>query len=118
MRGDIAGFHQCMEVFVTDILIRDVPTTLSTLLAQSRRVGLSDGAGMSGWLIDKPAYTRLTPSLEPSRMMIAPPGSAPAVQAVAEHLPVRSEAVDAALAVLTLHHWNELRPHAAVCATD
>jgi SAM-dependent methyltransferase len=49
-------------------------------------------------------------AVEPSRVMIAqrPPGSAPAVQGVAEHLPVRSNAVDAALAVLTVHHWSDL----------
>jgi SAM-dependent methyltransferase len=49
-------------------------------------------------------------AVEPSRVMIAqrPPGSAPAVQAVAEHLPIRSNAVDAALAVLTVHHWSDL----------
>jgi len=36
------------------------------------------------------------------------PDTAPAVQAAAEHLPLRADAVDAALAVLTLHHWDEL----------
>lgn len=36
------------------------------------------------------------------------PGAAPAVQATAEHLPLRADAVDAALAVLTLHHWDKL----------
>lgn len=49
-------------------------------------------------------------AVEPSRVMITqrPPGSAPAVQAVAEQLPIRSHAVDAALAVLTVHHWSDL----------
>jgi SAM-dependent methyltransferase len=49
-------------------------------------------------------------AVEPSRVMIAqrPPGSAEAVQAVADHLPIRSRAVDAALAVLTVHHWSDL----------
>ena len=49
-------------------------------------------------------------AVEPSRVMITqrPPGSAPAVQAVVEHLPIRSNAVDAALAVLTVHHWSDL----------
>ena len=49
-------------------------------------------------------------SIEPSGVMIAqrPPGSAPAVQATAEHLPIRTKAVDAALAVLTVHHWADL----------
>lgn len=49
-------------------------------------------------------------AVEPSRVMIAqrPPGSAPAVQATAEQLPIRTKAVDAALALLTVHHWSDL----------
>lgn len=49
-------------------------------------------------------------AVEPSRTMLAqrPAGSAPAVQAVAEHLPLRDGAVDAAMAVLTVHHWSDL----------
>jgi SAM-dependent methyltransferase len=49
-------------------------------------------------------------AVEPSPVMIAqrPPGAAPAVQAVAEQLPIRTNAVDAALAVLTIHHWTDL----------
>ena len=63
------------------------------------------GAGTGSY---EPARTVI--AVEPSRVMIAqrPPGSAPAVQAVAEHLPIRSNAVDAALAVLTVHHWSAL----------
>lgn len=37
-----------------------------------------------------------------------PPGSAPAVRAVAEHLPVRDNAADAVPALLTIHHWTDL----------
>ncbi len=49
-------------------------------------------------------------AVEPSRVMIAqrPPGSAPAVQAVAEHIPLRDRCADAALAVLTVHHWSDV----------
>lgn len=36
-----------------------------------------------------------------------PPEAAPVVQGRAEHLPFRSGAFDAALAVLTLHHWSD-----------
>jgi SAM-dependent methyltransferase len=63
------------------------------------------GAGTGSY---EPAHTVV--SIEPSRVMIAqrPPGSAPAVQAVAERLPIRPDAVDAALAVLTVHHWDDL----------
>jgi len=35
------------------------------------------------------------------------PGAAPAVQAAAERLPFPDGAFDAALAVLTLHHWDD-----------
>ncbi|WAJ46826.1 methyltransferase domain-containing protein [Mycobacterium sp. Aquia_216] len=63
------------------------------------------GAGTGSY---EPARTVV--SVEPSRVMIAqrPPGCAPAIQAVAERLPIRSNAVDAALAVLTVHHWSDL----------
>jgi SAM-dependent methyltransferase len=63
------------------------------------------GAGTGSY---EPAGTVI--AVEPSRVMITqrPAGSAPAVQAVAEHLPIRSDAVDAALAVLTAHHWSGL----------
>lgn len=48
-------------------------------------------------------------AVEPSHVMIAqrPPGSAPAVQAVAERLPLRDKCADAAMAVLTAHHWSD-----------
>ncbi|MGX7895340.1 class I SAM-dependent methyltransferase [Tsuneonella sp. HG222] len=48
-------------------------------------------------------------AVEPSAEMIAqrPPGSAPAVQASAEHLPFPDKAFDAAMAVLTVHHWGD-----------
>lgn len=49
-------------------------------------------------------------AIEPSRVMIAqrPPGSAPAVQAVAEQIPLRDQCADAALAALTVHHWSDV----------
>jgi SAM-dependent methyltransferase len=48
-------------------------------------------------------------AVEPSREMIAqrPEAQAPVVQAVAESLPFPDAAFDAALAVLTLHHWSD-----------
>jgi SAM-dependent methyltransferase len=48
-------------------------------------------------------------AVEPARRMIAQrrPGAAPVLQGVAEHLPLADAAVDAALAVLTLHHWTD-----------
>lgn len=46
-------------------------------------------------------------AVEPSTVMLSqrPPDAAPAVRAVAEALPFRDGAFDAALAVLTTHHW-------------
>lgn len=48
-------------------------------------------------------------AVEPSLEMIRqrPPGSAPVLRAASEHLPLRSASFDAALAVLTLQHWND-----------
>lgn len=50
-------------------------------------------------------------AVEPSRSMIEQrsPGSAPVIQASAEALPFRDAAFDAALALLTMHHWTDWR---------
>jgi SAM-dependent methyltransferase len=49
-------------------------------------------------------------AVEPSEVMIAqrPAGAAPAVKAAAESLPLSDGAVDAALAVLTMQHWDDV----------
>ena len=54
---------------------------------------------------------RAVTAVEPSAVMIAqrPPGAAPAVQASAEALPFADASFDAAMAVLTLHHWSDWR---------
>jgi ubiquinone/menaquinone biosynthesis C-methylase UbiE len=48
-------------------------------------------------------------AVEPAAVMIAqrPPGSAPAIQAAAEALPLADEGVDAATAIFTDHHWSD-----------
>jgi SAM-dependent methyltransferase len=48
-------------------------------------------------------------AIEPSDVMAAqrPPELAPAIRATAGALPLRDDSVDAALAVLTIHHWDE-----------
>jgi SAM-dependent methyltransferase len=50
-------------------------------------------------------------AIEPSDVMAAqrPRGLAPAIRASAEALPLRDDAVDAAMAVLTVHHWDHAR---------
>jgi hypothetical protein len=46
-------------------------------------------------------------AVEPSPVMIAqrPPEAAPALEGVAEALPLEDKSVDAAMGVLTIHHW-------------
>ena len=63
------------------------------------------GAGAGSY---EPSHLRVT-AVEPSPAMIRQraPGAAPVVQAVAEHLPFADASFDAALAVLTLHHWTD-----------
>lgn len=50
-------------------------------------------------------------AVEPSAVMIAqrPEHAAPAVQASAEALPFDDDSFDAALALLTMHHWRDWR---------
>jgi len=49
-------------------------------------------------------------AVEPSSAMIAqrPPGAAPAIQAAAEAIPLPDGHADAAMGVLTMHHWRDL----------
>lgn len=49
-------------------------------------------------------------AVEPSEVMIRqrPADAAPCVQASAEALPLDSASFDAALAILTIHHWSDL----------
>jgi len=66
---------------------------------------LNVGAGAGSY---EPRDRRVV-AVEPSRTMIRqrPPDAAPVVQATGTALPVRDAAFDAALAVLTLHHWPD-----------
>jgi SAM-dependent methyltransferase len=65
------------------------------------------GAGTGNYEPDDRAVI----ALEPSTGMIRqrPRGAGPAVRAVAEALPLRDDAAEAALAVLTVHHWTDWR---------
>jgi hypothetical protein len=49
-------------------------------------------------------------AVEPSMVMITqrPSGSAPCVLATVEALPLRDKCVDAAMAMLTVHHWSDV----------
>lgn len=48
-------------------------------------------------------------AIEPSEVMVSqrPPGLAPAIRSSAGALPLRDRSVDAAMAILTIHHWDE-----------
>lgn len=50
-------------------------------------------------------------AIEPSDVMVAqrPPTAAPAIRASAGALPLRDRSVDAAMAIITLHHWDAER---------
>lgn len=66
------------------------------------------GAGTGSY---EPADRRVV-AIEPSMTMIRqrPVDAAPIIQAAAENLPVRDGAVSAAMAILTVHHWeNRIR---------
>lgn len=78
---------------------------IDAALGDARSV-LDVGAGTGSY---EPESTVL--AVEPSLRMIGQRGRgrAPAVRAVAEGLPLRDDAVDAALAVLTVHHWTDWR---------
>jgi SAM-dependent methyltransferase len=65
------------------------------------------GAGTGSY---EPAHCTVI-AVEPSLKMIEqrPPGPQMVLQAVAEAIPLRSRSVDAAMAILTIHHWNNWR---------
>lgn len=75
----------------------------AALAAMSTVVNVGAGTGSY-----EPAQT--VAAVEPSMVMIAqrPPGCAPCIQGVAEALPLRDKCVDAAMALLTVHHWNDV----------
>jgi ubiquinone/menaquinone biosynthesis C-methylase UbiE len=49
-------------------------------------------------------------ALEPSEVMIAqrPADAAPVLKSPVEELPLADQTVDAAMAILTLHHWDNV----------
>ncbi|MEU6915794.1 class I SAM-dependent methyltransferase [Streptomyces olindensis] len=63
------------------------------------------GAGTGSY---EPPHTVL--AVDPSAVMIAqrPAGSAPALEASAEAIPLADDSADAVMALLTVHHWSDL----------
>lgn len=71
----------------------------------SARTVLNVGAGTGSYEPDNRSVT----AVEPSREMIAKrrPGAARAIQASADDLPFEDKSFDAAMAILTIHHWPD-----------
>src|SRR5262245_3667624 len=68
---------------------------------------LNVGAGAGSY---EPTHLKVT-AVEPSAAMIRqrPEGDAQVVQAVAEELPFGDEFFHASMAILTVHHWSDIR---------
>lgn len=81
-----------------------IAARLEAALGDARTV-LNVGAGTGSY---EPREREVT-AVEPAREMIAqrPPGSAPVVQGVAEQLPFEDRSFDAAMAIITVHHWSD-----------
>ncbi len=81
-----------------------IAAQIHAALGDARTV-LNVGAGTGNY---EPIDRQVT-ALEPSAEMIAQrlPGSAPVVQGHAEDLPFDDNSFDAAMAVLTVHHWSD-----------
>jgi SAM-dependent methyltransferase len=82
-----------------------IAARVEAALGDARSV-LNVGAGAGSY---EPADREVT-AVEPSRLMISqrPPGAAPAIQASAEELPFEDDSFDAAMAMITVHHWRDL----------
>jgi SAM-dependent methyltransferase len=83
-----------------------IAARIDQALSDARTV-VNVGAGTGSY---EPRDREVT-AVEPSAEMISqrPVGAASAVQASAESLPFEDDSFDAALAVLTAHHWTDLR---------
>ena len=84
---------------------RRISTHLTSALGDAQTV-INVGAGTGSY---EPPQTIL--GIEPSSVMIRqrPAGAAPVVQARAEALPLANDAADAVMALLTVHHWADIK---------
>jgi ubiquinone/menaquinone biosynthesis C-methylase UbiE len=80
-----------------------IAARIEAALGEARTV-VNVGAGTGSYEPDD----RWVLAVEPSAEMRAqrPPGAAPAIAASAEQLPFDDDAVDAAMACVTIHHWD------------
>ena len=83
-----------------------IAALISTSLGDAQSV-INVGAGSGSY---EPRGCEVL-AIEPSDLMISqrPSDSAPCIRGMAESLPVESKSFDAAMAILTIHHWNDWR---------
>ncbi len=83
-----------------------IAAAIHSALGDARSV-INVGAGTGSY----EPIDRSVLAMEPSDLMISQraSGAAPCVRASAEKLPVETGAFDAAMAVLTIHHWRDWR---------
>ncbi len=69
------------------------------------RIVVNVGAGTGSY----EPQDRVVVAVEPSSVMVSQrqPGAAPAVRASGSALPLRSGSADVAMAILTMHHWDD-----------
>ena len=79
---------------------------IESRLGDARRV-VNVGAGTGSY---EPTGREVV-AVEPSSVMVAQrtPGAAPAVRGSGDALPIRTGGADAAMAILTIHHWGDWR---------
>src|SRR6185312_8938467 len=84
---------------------RRIASAIEAALGDAKSV-VNIGAGTGSY--EPPG--RMVLAVEPSVVMIRqrPPGAAPCIQGSSEALPLGTACVDAALAVLTIHHWTDV----------
>ncbi len=82
-----------------------IARAVNDALGDARSV-LNVGAGAGGYEPRDKSVTALEPSAEMIRQR--PPGAAPVYQGIAEKLPFADRQFDAAMAVLTVHHWTDI----------
>jgi SAM-dependent methyltransferase len=81
-----------------------IKARIAAALADSRTV-VNVGAGAGSY---EPA-DRVVLAIEPSAEMVKqrPANAAPCIRAAAERLPLFDQSFDAAMAILTIHHWSD-----------
>jgi SAM-dependent methyltransferase len=98
--------YDTLGVGYTDVRQEDprLAARIRAALGDARSV-LNVGAGAGSY---EPADLDVT-AVEPSAVMRAqrPPGAAPVVDARAEQLPFEDDSFDAAMAILSDHHWDD-----------